>query len=135
MSKQTKHTMSLLGKLFAFGIAAVMMNQNKSMFENNSTENGCCGVPQNHFIHEYLVFLVGAILVACMFFKVDEKIQWLILSAFAGFAVGDMVSFVLQVRDLQDCKGYVCRKDNPSVPLLQYGGVGVGVFVGMMMMK
>tara|TARA_B100000886_G_C20425398_1_gene493703 strand:- start:2223 stop:2621 length:399 start_codon:yes stop_codon:yes gene_type:complete len=131
----SKNTMSLVGKLFAFGIAAVMMNQNKNMFENNSTENGCCGVPQNRFIHEYLVYLVGAILVACMFFKVDEKIQWLILSAFAGFAVGDMVSFVLQVRDVKDCTDYVCRGDNPSVPLLQYGGVGVGIFVGMMLTK
>ena len=135
MSKQTKNTMSLVGKLFAFGIAAVIMNQNENEFENNSTENGCCGVPQNRFIHEYLVYLVGAILVACMFFKVDEKIQWLILSAFAGFAVGDMVSFVLQVRDVKDCTDYVCRGDNPSVPLLQYGGVGVGIFIGMMMTK
>ena len=135
MSKQTKHTMSLLGKLFAFGIAAVMMNQNKSM-SDNSTENGCCGYePQSYFIHTYLMYMVGAILVACMFFKVEEKIQWLILSAFVGFTVGDTVSFVLQVRDVQDCKGYVCRNDNPLVPLLQYGGVGVGVFVGMMMMK
>ena len=92
-------------------------------------------MPQNRFIHEYLVYLVGAILVACMFFKVDEKIQWLILSAFAGFAVGDMVSFVLQVRDVKDCTDYVCRGDNPSVPLLQYGGVGVGIFVGMMLTK
>lgn len=128
-------SMSLVGKLFAFGIAAVIMNQNKNMFENNSTENDCCGTPQNRFIHEYLVYLVGVILVACVFFKVDEKIQWLILSAFAGFAVGDMVSFVLQVRDVKDCTDYVCRGDNPSVQLLQYGGVGVGIFVGMMMTK
>ena len=135
MSKQTKNTISLVGKLFAFGIAAVMMNQNKNMFENNSTENDCCGTPQNRFIHEYLVYLVGAILVACMFFKVDEKIQWLILSAFAGFAAGDMVSLALQVRDVKDCTDYVCRGDNPSVPLLQYGGVGVGIFIGMMMTK
>ena len=123
------------GKLFAFGFAAVMMNQNKNMFLNNSTENGCCGVPKNRFIHENLVYLVGAILVACMFFKVEEKIQWLILSGFAGFAAGDMVSLALQVRDVKNCKDYVCREDNPSVPLFQYGGAGAGILIGMMLTK